>query len=80
LRHHKKHIEINTARVAAERYGIIKRVLQDLGLEVEVDSQVKTALPGPSAGSFGDERNSGIDNAEEKLVKGFKNLLHRHHK
>jgi hypothetical protein len=89
LRHHKKHIEINTARVAAERYGVIGKVLQDLALEVEVvqkqvpvqvDSGVRSDLPGPSAGSFGDGRNSGIDNAEEKLVKGFKNLLHRHHK
>jgi hypothetical protein len=87
LKHHKKHIEINTASVAAERYGVIGRVLQDLGLEVvqkqapvQVDSGVRTALPGPSAGSFGEERNSGIDNAEEKLVKGFKNLLHRHRK
>jgi hypothetical protein len=89
LRHHKKHIELNTARVAAERYGVIGKVLQDLGLELEVvqkqapvqvDSGVRTGLPGPSSGGFGDERNSGIDNAEEKLVKGFKNLLHRHHK
>jgi hypothetical protein len=91
LRHHKKHIEINTARVAAERYGVIVQILQSLGLELEVgvrqqqmpvqaDREVTSILPGPSVGNFRDERNRQSDSAEEKLVKGFKNLLHRHHK
>jgi hypothetical protein len=91
LRHHKKHIDINSARVAADRYGVIGEILRNLELDVgvggwqkqvpvQMDGGSNSALPGPSVGIFGDQRNSETGGVEEKLVKGFKNLLHRHHK
>lgn len=46
LHHHRKHINVNTARVAAGRYPVIQRVMAELGVELGAVEEWKGPSPG----------------------------------
>jgi hypothetical protein len=70
LHSHRKHIDVNTARVAAGRNPIIGLILDGIGVDVGAEGG-----PGPQSS----ERNERDGGSKQELAKGLKSLFHWNH-
>jgi hypothetical protein len=76
LHHHRKHIDVNAAKIAVERYPQIENVLADIGVDISRGKEHER-MQAPVL-----DEGRGLERGyEEDLVKGMKkhSFFHRKH-